>query len=157
MSSRKGETHEQYLARRRKTARSPEYKAKASERSRRWRLENPERVKQNNKLNYLKSPGARGRLKSTYGITPAQYDEMLARQNGLCAACGGEQRTGRPLCVDHCHKTKVVRGLLCDACNICAGHIESHRFERVTAYLARQQRPGWTVWGNQTDKFKAAQ
>ncbi len=36
------------------------------------------------------------------------------------------------------------------------------RIERLVAgpYLelfARQQRPGWTVWGNQTDKFKAAQ
>jgi len=35
------------------------------------------------------------------------------------------------------------------------------RIERLVAgpYLelfARQQRPGWTVWGNQTDKFKAA-
>lgn len=36
------------------------------------------------------------------------------------------------------------------------------RIERLVAgpYLelfARQQRPGWTVWGNETDKFKAAE
>lgn len=46
-----------------------------------------------------------------------------------------------------------MRGLLCDSCNICAGHIESSRYEKVKAYLARQRRPGWDCWGNETDKF----
>jgi hypothetical protein len=156
MSARKGETHEQHLARRREERRSPARLAKAREDSRLYRLRNPIKMKQLNRQNYLRNPGARGRLERTYGITPGQYDEMYAQQKGVCASCGGAQRLGRPLCVDHCHKTKVVRGLVCDACNVCAGHIESHRFEKVMAYLARQKRPGWDVWGNQTDKFAEA-
>lgn len=155
MSPRKGETHEEFLARRRLASKSPAHKEKAREHARLYRLRNPEKVKERNKQQYAKRPGARGRLKWTYGISPERYDEMLAEQGGVCAACGGPPRTGRPLCVDHCHKSKAVRGLICDACNVCAGHIESERFEKVVAYLARTQRPGWTVWGNQTDKFKA--
>ena len=153
MSARKNESHGEYLARRREKSKELAHKEKKREQARIYRLRNPEKVKQRNREYYAKYPGARGRLKRDYGITPERYDEMLAEQGGVCAACGGSQRDGRPLCVDHCHRTKVVRGLLCDSCNICAGHIESSRFDKVVAYLARQQRPGWDCWGNETDKF----
>lgn len=54
-----------------------------------------------------------------YGITDEDYARMLVDQNGHCALCPKtplENRNGR-LFVDHCHETKVVRGLLCSACN----------------------------------------
>jgi len=59
-----------------------------------------------------------------YGITPEQYDAMLASQNGVCAICllpEARTRNGKPtkLCVDHCHQTGRVRGLLCTRCNSC--------------------------------------
>lgn len=56
------------------------------------------------------------RLQRLYGITAAQYDEMLEAQDGKCAVCRkppGKQR----LNVDHDHKTGLVRGLLCWTCN----------------------------------------
>lgn len=84
---------------------------------------------------YIRNGRGRSKYKSTYGITPQQYDEMLAAQNGVCAACKGQPRQGRPLCIDHCHKTKKIRGLLCDACNVCAGHLESARSGLVRAHL----------------------
>ena len=57
----------------------------------------------------------RWNLKTRYGITPEQYDEMLAAQNNLCALCGGAM--DRPV-IDHCHETGKVRGILCHPCNI---------------------------------------
>lgn len=58
------------------------------------------------------------RLQRTYGITLAQYDEMLAHQGGMCAIC---TRTAAGMTtrfhVDHDHKTGLVRGLLCWWCN----------------------------------------
>jgi len=57
----------------------------------------------------------RWNLATRYGITPEQYDGMLARQGGVCALCGGTME--RPV-VDHCHQTGRVRGILCHPCNI---------------------------------------
>ena len=138
-------------------AKGPVIKLRLEKKLRLYRLRNPDKVKARNKYYYQKNPGVRSKLKRIYGITPAQYDDMLVKQNGVCASCGASQREGRPLCVDHCHKTKIIRGLLCDACNVCAGHIESQRFEKVVSYLARQRRPNWTCWGNEVGKFDAAQ
>ncbi len=53
-----------------------------------------------------------------YGITLIEYQELFAVQKGCCKLCGiNQEELKRPLCVDHCHTTKVVRGLLCDPCN----------------------------------------
>lgn len=55
-------------------------------------------------------------LRKKYGISKAQYDEMLRKQSGTCAICKCHQRY-QALAVDHCHKTGQVRGLLCVQCN----------------------------------------
>lgn len=79
-----------------------------------------------------------------YGLTLEAYDEMLARQGGVCALCGEPERglsrgVVKLLAVDHCHKTGLVRGLLCSACNLSVGRIEAApRFlERINGYLAQ--------------------
>jgi hypothetical protein len=65
-------------------------------------------------------------LRRTYGITLAQYDELLIAQGGLCALCKRPQlkacgRTGAKdverMHVDHDHKSGKIRGLLCALCN----------------------------------------
>jgi hypothetical protein len=60
-------------------------------------------------------------LKS-YGLDIVKYNEMLDEQKGCCKICNrhlSEVNKGRKkaLCVDHCHETNLVRGLLCDKCN----------------------------------------
>src|SRR6266850_4207245 len=66
-------------------------------------------------------------IKCWYGIPIADYEAMLVAHKGKCAACGeGETALSakgdvRWLCVDHCHKTGRVRGLLCDRCNNILG------------------------------------
>lgn len=68
--------------------------------------------------------------KYNYGISAGQYQAMLAKQKGCCAICGiGEnKRKGHEnkMCVDHDHKTGLVRGLLCHRCNIVLGMIEKN-------------------------------
>ena len=59
-------------------------------------------------------------LKYKYGITEAQYDEMLRLQDNKCAICKSSETKDKKrhrLMVDHCHSTGIVRGLLCSSCN----------------------------------------
>jgi len=58
-------------------------------------------------------------LKRKYGITPSQYNAMLAAQGGVCAIC--RDRPAKRLCVDHCHVSGKVRGLLCAKHNKALG------------------------------------
>ena len=48
-----------------------------------------------------------------YGITIEEYTSILEAQGGGCAIC---DRTDT-LCVDHCHTSGIVRGILCRRCN----------------------------------------
>lgn len=59
-----------------------------------------------------------------YGVSLTLYREMLAAQGGACKICGGVNADGRPLFVDHCHKTGNVRYLLCHCCNSGLGHFK---------------------------------
>lgn len=74
-------------------------------------------------------------LKKKYGITQYQYKLLFEKQNGRCAICGvglnflngtlikGSNRNPIDCCIDHCHKTGKIRGLLCFHCNTALGHI----------------------------------
>jgi hypothetical protein len=72
---------------------------------------------------------------SKYGITVADFDRMVASQDGRCWIC----RCVPPstLCVDHDHKTGVVRGLLCRPCNSTLGRHENDPLflSRMVEYL----------------------
>lgn len=61
-------------------------------------------------------------LRSKFGLTQADYDAMLAVQDGLCAICRrpGEQ-SYKGLHIDHDHESGRVRGLLCHRCNMALG------------------------------------
>jgi hypothetical protein len=57
-------------------------------------------------------------LKTKYGITLEEYEIRYKEQNGKCAIC---QSVHDVLHVDHDHKTKIVRKLLCRKCNTMLG------------------------------------
>ena len=69
-------------------------------------------------------------------MTPADYDALLARQNGVCAICETTE-PGKPLYVDHCHIRNEVRGLLCRSCNLGLGNFkhDPRLLRAATAYL----------------------
>lgn len=55
-------------------------------------------------------------------ITPLQHAQCLVNQGGKCAICGIMPAPDeRQLCVDHDHRTKAFRGLICNSCNIGLG------------------------------------
>lgn len=78
-------------------------------------------------------------LRARFGLTVEMYDAMLAAQDYKCAIC----RTTKPdnrygkFFVDHCHKTKKVRGLLCHKCNRGLGSLGDtvEGIMRAVAYL----------------------
>ncbi len=59
-------------------------------------------------------------LRLRYGTTEEELERLLAAQDGLCAICGAPD----PEHVDHDHRTRKVRGLLCFNCNRAIGYFE---------------------------------
>lgn len=68
-------------------------------------------------------PRTRKYILKQYGLTPADYDRMVAEQDGRCAICRTDSPgRGKPSWnVDHDHETGAVRGLLCHNCNMALG------------------------------------
>ncbi len=140
----------------------PERKAAKLENSRRRRAADPGKFKQYAREYYQKNKAKwveRGKkrtarpaevkrmehrkslLKYRHGITPEQYDAMLAEQGGVCAICGEPPVIGfnKRLHVDHDHKTGKRRGLLCMHCNHSIERVDKFPDwpEKARAYLAR--------------------
>ena len=67
------------------------------------------------------------KLKANYGLSLEDYQNMMDKQNGVCAICLKPETTlsnagyVKNLSVDHCHTTGRVRGLLCHHCNTGVG------------------------------------
>ena len=60
-----------------------------------------------------------------YGITVEDFQRMYDEQGGVCAICHRLDPSGRRLCIDHCHDTGKIRGLLCCVCNIAISSLET--------------------------------
>ena len=71
-----------------------------------------------------------------FDLSTEQYDLMVAQQNGKCATC---RRIPLRLCVDHCHATGVVRGLLCPECNSALGLLQEDqsRIRALADYISK--------------------
>ena len=58
-----------------------------------------------------------------YNITVDELEDLLSITN--CEICNKELADGQQKgkrCIDHDHKTGIVRGVLCDTCNLALGH-----------------------------------
>ena len=81
------------------------------------------------------------RIKKVYSLSQQEYAEKVLQQDGKCAVCGSEPTMkwhgDWTLCIDHCHKTGKVRGLLCNACNRAIGLLgdDSERVGSAHRYL----------------------
>lgn len=98
---------------------------------REWGAFDEEKVKLNRR---------RAGLKHLYGISLEDYEQMLVSQNGVCASCGFDPGD-EVLCVDHCHSSGRVRGLLCGPCNRALGHAKEDvdRLMSLAAYVLQSQ------------------
>lgn len=81
-------------------------------------------------------------LKTTYGITLEQYNQMLQKQGGVCKICSKPPKIdgkgpAASLHVDHCHITNKIRGLLCLNCNTGLGKFfdNSELLNKAMTYL----------------------
>src|SRR5208282_1994266 len=88
------------------------------------------------------------RRASILGTTPKEIDGWILKSEGRCDICDF-QLTGfgakkYALCFDHCHTTKIIRGVLCPVCNAAIGHFEDdpHRAILAADYLRRMAGPG---------------
>ena len=86
-------------------------------------------------LDKITGPELNKYLLRKYKITPDEYERIGESQAWLCAICG--EKSERRLFVDHCHKSKAVRGLLCHSCNIGIGHLRDcpRRLRAAIEYL----------------------
>lgn len=76
---------------------------------------------------YSKEYRKRVRLRNDFGITTEQFEQMKETQSGCCAICGKHQDVlTKTLCVDHCHSTGKIRGLLCNNCNSGIGFLKDN-------------------------------
>lgn len=85
------------------------------------------------------------KLKYYYNITLEQYNNMLEEQDHACAICGGTNKNGKVLAVDHDHACcpggrscgSCVRGLLCNDCNLSIGRMDDDptRLDKAKQYI----------------------
>ena len=97
-----------------------------------WRKKNPEQSARHKRNSHL--------LKR-FGITLKEAEELLARQDGVCAICHlpiTDQR-GYAAHIDHDHESGAVRGILCLRCNVGLGSFKDDisRLEAAIEYLRR--------------------
>lgn len=91
-------------------------------RQRIWNKTNPRQYKEH---------ARRSRIMRRFGITAEAYDELVCGQS--CAICG----SSTSLCVDHCHASGDIRGVLCNNCNRGIGMLgdDPGRIRAAAAYL----------------------
>ena len=126
-------------------AKHPTISKRLAEIRKAWTKLNWKKVKEAQSRYKQRHPDANrdAHLRRVYGISLEQYNELLQKQNGVCALCCEpetvKQSGKRPnsLAVDHCHETSKIRGLLCKRCNtsveVFVGHPE--RIERLVNYF----------------------
>lgn len=75
------------------------------------------------------------------------FPALWEKQRGLCAICASpmltEGRSADSACVDHCHTTGRVRGLLHNRCNQALGLLRESSFaaRAMARYIDRQEKP----------------
>ncbi len=79
--------------------------------------------------------------KYQYGVTGEDFERMMQRQRGKCAACKDTLADLPPkhVHVDHDHTTGEVRGVLCQGCNTAIGLLKDSplRAKLLADYLTR--------------------
>lgn len=123
--------------------RDPEYRERQLKNCREWHIKNPERARANQLAwsKRLDKDYKRRRQLKNYGMSLEDYNDMLQRQNGVCAICDKPPKESKNLQVDHDHNTGIVRGLLCFRCNYGMSFFSENpdRMEKAVNYLRKSK------------------
>lgn len=85
--------------------------------------------------------------RNKYGLTIEEVRDMFDEQGGCCGICGRALHWEAPgqgnihrTCVDHCHQTGIVRGILCWTCNAGIGKFndDPELIERALAWVTSE-------------------
>lgn len=81
-------------------------------------------------------------IKTDYKVDPTFIMDLMNKQRGCCAICGNSlvyPDSLKTFCIDHCHDTEEIRGLLCGKCNIAIGLLSDSvdSLERAVKYLTK--------------------
>jgi len=93
--------------RRERYAQDPDYRANQRARCRAYYRAHKQEINERSRAYYhahkqdIQPILRRGQLKRLYGISSADYDALLAKQDGVCAICG--KPSEETLCVDQRH------------------------------------------------------
>ena len=105
-----------------------------------WRVKNKEHLRKYNQNRYIKNTDRwASHIWRKYKMKPEDYQNLLKSQGDKCAICGNQNphhKQGR-FNIDHCHKTGVIRGLLCWRCNVAIGKMEDNpsRLRKAAKYI----------------------
>jgi len=127
-----------------------------NERKRKWRKDNPQKVKEQDRRGRIAHPERKKeyqsrwcknnsekmyalQLKWKYDLTIENYNRMFEEQNGVCAICGETERVHTKLSVDHDHVTGKVRELVCSRCNSAMGFLDDNSVKalKLANYLKK--------------------
>ena len=120
----------------------PYCKACNVKRAMKWSTENRERKNAGQRVRHALKPPEWRRNKhyrAQYGVSYDDVRSLLEKQDFRCAICVKEidEKTA---VVDHCHNSEIVRGVLCNLCNISLAPIEREGFlDTALAYLERHR------------------
>jgi len=82
-----------------------------------------------------------GKCGQAYNLTVERYEEALRAQNNECLICGINFSIlpSCAICIDHCHKTNAIRGILCKNCNIGLGLFKDNiiSLQKAAEYLKK--------------------
>lgn len=95
---------------------------------------------------YYSGDKRRNKTLRQYGLREEDYNRMFDEQQGKCKICNSEAT----LVVDHCHITGVVRGLLCNKCNVGLGCFNDNPelIKVATNYLTNCEEVWWPAWAH---------
>jgi len=104
--------------------------------ARNWRKANPAKHRASRwKANH------QSHLKRRFGLTPAEYDALVAQSDGLCGICRKPETRARRIALDHDHATGEIRGFLCSGCNLLLGNAKDSidLLEQAIQYLKKSK------------------
>lgn len=91
----------------------------ASKAFKKWKDDDPEKAKRIYRKHSYKK----------YGLSEEEALALVENRIGICPICNNL----KPLVVDHCHTTGLVRGLICQPCNSVLGYSKDNKLTLANA------------------------